>query len=84
MGDFIVGVSNTNQKDIMEVKIKIEQLILQTDPIGIPAPWLVFDFVLHKYAKSQQLHKVEREMCNEIAKVCYLKDDEIEYVLYFL
>ena len=84
MGDFIVGVSNTNQKDIMEIKKKIEQLISKTDPIGIPAPWLVFDFVLHKYAKSKQLHKVEREKCNEIAKVCHLKDDEIEIVLYFL
>ena len=70
----------------MEVKIKIEQLISQTKAIdgGIPAPWLVFDFVLHKYAKSKQLHKVDREKCNEIAKVCHLKDDEIEYVLYFL
>ena len=86
MEDFIVGVSNTNPKDIMEVKIKIEQLISQTKAIdgGIPAPWLVFDFVLHKYAKSKQLHKVDREKCNEIAKVCHLKDDEIEYVLYFL
>ena len=82
--DFIVGISNTHQIDIMEVKKKIEQLISKTDPIGIPAPWLVFDFVLHKYAKSKQLHKVEREMCNEIAKVCHLPDDEIEYVLYFL
>ena len=79
--DFLVGVSNTNQKDIMEVKKKIEQLIFQTDP---PAPWLVFDFVLHKYATSKQLHKVEREVCNEIAKVCHLKDNEIEIVLYFL
>ena len=74
------GIDNFETKDIMKIKKSIEELISQTLPLGTPAPWMVFDFVLHKYAKIKKLHKVEKAKCYEI---CGVKDDETDVVIHF-
>ena len=79
--DLVTGIDNFKQEDIQKVKNKVEELLFQTPTKDIPAPWLVFDFVLHKYAKSKQLRKVEKIKCEEIANKCGIKDDEFEDVL---
>ena len=82
--DLVTGIDNFKLQDIQKVKHKIEELVFQTVPKDIPAPWLVFDFVLHKYAKSKHLRKVEKSKCEQIAKICGVKDDEFEVVLRYL
>ena len=82
--DLVTGIDNFKQKDIQKVKKKIEELLSQTPSHDIPAPWLVFDFVLQKYAKSNQLRKVAKLKCEEIANKCGIKDDEFEVVLQYL
>ena len=75
------------QQDISQVKKKIEKLIAMIQPAdtqGIPAPWLVFSFILHKYATSKELGKLQIETCHYIAKKCGIKDDDIDCVLVFL
>ena len=82
--NFVVGIDNFKQQDILEVKKQVEELVKQTPPKDIPAPWLVFDFVLHTYAKSQQLRKVGKIKCEEISQQCGVKDEEFEVVLHYL
>ena len=82
--DLITGIDNFKQEDIQKVKNKIEELVSQTPSQDIPAPWLVFDFVLHKYAESKQLRKVEKIKCEQIANKCGVKDEEFEVVLRYL
>ena len=82
--DLVTGIDNFELKDIQKVKNKIEKLVSQTLSKDIPAPWLVFDFVLHTHAKSKQLRKVEKIKCEQIAKSCGVKDDECEVVLQYL
>ena len=88
MDDFITGIAKCDDKSIINVKRKIEEgieeLLSETLPDGIPGPWLVFDFAVHKYAELEGLHKVERSKCHEIAKVCGIQEDEIDVILYFL
>ena len=75
------------QEDISQVKNKIEKLIAMIQPAdtqGIPAPWLVFSFILHKYATSKKLGKLEIETCHYIAKKCGIKNDDIDFALVFL
>ena len=80
----VTGIDNFELKDIQKVKNKIEELVTQTPSKDIPAPWLVFDFVLHAYGKSKQLRKVDKIKCEQIAKSCGVKDDEFEVVLQYL
>ena len=85
--DFLIGIDNFEPKDILQVNKKIDKLITMiqpTDTQGIPAPWLVFDYILHKYAQLKKIGKLEIEICHYIAKKCGIKDDEIECVLLFL
>ena len=82
--DFIIGIHNFQKQDILKVKAEIEKLVSHIAPQDIPAPFLVFDFVLHSYAKSKDLRKVEKLKCKEIALLCGIKDDEFEKVLEFL
>ena len=82
--DLITGIDNFKQHDIQKVKTKIEELVSQTPSKDIPAPWLVFDYVLHAYAKSEQLRKVEKIKCEQIAKSCGVNDEEFEIVLQYL
>ena len=82
--DLVTGIDNFKQQDIQKVKNKIEELMSQTPSKDVPAPWLVFDFVLHTYAKSKQLRMVEKIKCEQIAKICGVKDEEIEVVLQYL
>ena len=84
INDLVTGIDKTKQEDIQKVKKKIEKLVYQTDPQDIAAPWLVFDFILHKDAKSKQLRKVEKIKCKQIAKLCGVKDEEFELVLQYL
>ena len=82
--DLISDIDNFKQEDIQKVKNKIEKLVSHTRSQDIPAPWLVFDFVLHKYAKSKQLRKVEKIKCEQIANKCGVKYEEFEWVLQYL
>ena len=75
MEDFITGTDNFSQHDIMSVKKKIEELILQFESQDVPAPWLVFDFVLHKFAELKKLCKVEKSDCTNIAHVCGITEN---------
>ena len=75
-----------DQEDLRQVKTKIEKLIVMfqpTDTQGIPAPWLIFDLILHKYAKSKKLGKLDKVTCRYISEECGIKE-EIDYVLFFL
>ena len=80
----IHGIDNNNEHDIVSVKSKIEEMISQFDSEDIPAPWLVFDFVLHKYAKQKELRKLEKSDCKEIATNCGVKVEDIDAVLHYL
>ena len=80
----VTGIDNFKQQDIQKVKKKIENLVSQTCSKDIPAPWLVFDFVLHKYAKSQKLRKVEKIKCQQIANECGINEDVFKGVLQYL
>ena len=83
--DFIIGVNNFNPLDIIKLRKKIENLISQRAPQNIPAPWLVFDFVLHKYAHLKALRKIEKTEYEEIAKLCGINNDyDMDIALYFL
>ena len=82
--DLVIGIDNFEQLDILKVKKKVEELVLQTPYKDIPAPWLVFDFVLHAYAKSKQLRKVGKKKSELIAKICGVKDEEFEVILHYL
>ena len=82
--DLIIGINNFEQQDLPKVKKRIEELVFQATPQDIPAPWLVFDFVLHSYARSKKLHRVEKIKCSEIARECGVKDDEFDVVLRYL
>ena len=79
----ITGVDNNDENDIVSVKKKIEEMISQLDSQDIPAPWLVFDFVLHKYAKQNKLRKVKKADCEKISSICHVKD-EVDVVLHYL
>ena len=82
--DLIIGINNFEQQDFQKVKKRIEELVFQAATRDIPAPWLVFDFVLHSYARSKKLHRVEKIICSEIARKCGVKDDEFDVVLHYL
>ena len=82
--EFIIGIDNFKHEDLLKVKKKIEELLSQAAPRDIPAPWLIFDYVLHAYAKSEKIRKVEKIKSKEIAKLCGVKDDEFEVVLHYL
>ena len=82
--DLVTGIDNFKQEDIQKVKKKIEELVSQTPSKNIPAPWLVFDFGVHTYAKSKQLRKVEKKISEQIANACGVKDEEFEVVLQYL
>ena len=84
INDFITAIDNNNEMDIALVRRKIEELISRLDPQDIPAPWLVFDFVLHKFAKLNKLRKVQKSDCEKIAHICCINDDEINLVLHYL
>ena len=82
--DLIIGIHNFQKQDILKVKAEIEKLVSHITPQDIPAPFLVFDFVLHSYAKSKLLRKVEKMKCGKIAQLCGIKDDMFETALAFL
>ena len=83
MEDLITGIDNSSQHDIVLVKKKIEELILQFESQDVPAPWLVFDFVLHKLAEMKKLCKLRKSDCKDIAHVCGITED-INGVLHYL
>ena len=83
--NLVIGIDNFKQHDIITIRKKIEELVLQTPSQDIPAPWLVFDFVLHKYATSQKLRKVQEIQYREISRICGVKDDnELKDILKYL
>ena len=82
--ELITGIDNSNEQDIVSVRKKIEELLSELDTQEIPAPWLVFDFVLHKYAKVEKLRSVSKSNCKDIAHICGVKEDEINVVLHYL
>ena len=85
MEDLITGIDNFSQHDIVSVKKKIEELILQFESQDVPAPWLVFDFVLHKSAELKKLRKVGMSDCKDIACRCGITDgmnDVLHYLHY--
>ena len=82
--DLVTGIDNNNEHDIVSIKSKIEEMISQFDSGDIPAPWLVFDFVLHTYAKSNKLRKAKKSECERIASECGVKDYELNVVLHYL
>ena len=84
MEDLITGIDNFSQHDIVSVKKKIEELILQLESQDVPAPWLVFDFVLHKYAEINNLRKVGKTDCKDIAHECGITENIYEAVLQYL
>ena len=83
MEDLITGIDNFSQHDIVLVKKKIEELILQIESQDVPAPWLVFDFVLHKLAEMKKLCKLGKSDCKDIAHVCGITEN-INGVLHYL
>ena len=84
VADLVTHINNFDSNDIKKMKKKIETLISQRESQNIPAPWLVFDFVLRKYAILHKIRKVEKADCEEIAKLCGIKSDDIGTVLYYL
>ena len=82
--DFIIGIHNFQREDILKVKAEIKKLVSHITLQDIPAPFLVFDFVLHSYAKSEHLRKVEKFKCCKIAQLCGIEDDTFEAALTFL
>ena len=58
-------------------------MILQIESQDVPAPWLVFDFVLHKLAEMKKLCKLGKSDCKDIALVCGITED-INGVLHYL
>ncbi|KAL5491840.1 hypothetical protein EMCRGX_G017205 [Ephydatia muelleri] len=83
MDDLITGIDNFSQHDVVLVKKKIEELILQIESQDVPAPWLVFDFVLHKLAEMKKLCKLGKSDCTDIAHVCGVTEN-INGVLHYL
>ena len=83
MEDLITGIDNFSQHDIVLVKKKIEELILQIESQDVPAPWLVFDFVLHKLAERKKLCKLGKSDCKDIAHECGITEN-INGVLHYL
>ena len=81
--DFITGIDSFNQYDIVSVKKKIEKLISLFESQDIPAPWLIFDFVLRKFAELNKLGKVQKNECRDIALECGVTED-ISRVLHYL
>ena len=75
MEDLITGIDNFSQHDIVSVKNKIEELILQFESQDVPASWLVFDFVLHKFAELNKLSKVQKSACKDISDVCGITEN---------
>eukprot|EP00731_Ephydatia_muelleri_P012929 Em0007g239a len=82
--DFINSIDNNDENDIVSIRKKIEETISQLDSQDIPAPWLVFDFVLRKHAKQNELQKIAKRDCIGIASICGVKDDEVDVVLHYL
>eukprot|EP00731_Ephydatia_muelleri_P012831 Em0007g141a len=82
--DIITGINNSSKQDIVTVKKKIEHLISQLEYRNIPAPWLVFDFVLLKHAESNHLRKLGTDVCKKLAAICSVPDDEFDMVLHYL
>ena len=82
--ELITAIDNSNEQDILLVRKKIEELLSKLDSREIPAPWLVFDFVLHKNAKQEELRRVRKSDCKEIANICGVTENEIDVVLHYL
>ena len=82
--DFINSIDNNDENDIVSIREKIEETISQLDSQDIPAPWLVFDFVLRKYAEQNKLQKVAKCDCIVIASICGVKVDEVDVVFHYL
>ena len=80
----ITPIDNSDEQDIVSVKTKIEKMISQLDSKDIPAPWLVFDFVLRKHAKQKELRKLEKRDCIDIARRCGVQDEDVDAVLQYL
>ena len=83
MEDLIIRIDNFSQHDIVLVKKKIEELILQIESQDVPASWMVFDFVLHKFAEMEKLCKIGTSDCKDIAHVCGITEN-INGVLHYL
>ena len=82
--DIITGIDNSSEQDIVTVKKKIEDEISQFKYDEIPAPLLVFDYVLRKYAELNNLRKIRTDDCKKIAVICSVPDNEFNAVLHYL
>ena len=82
--DIITGIDNSSEQDIVTVKKKIEDEISQFKYDEIPAPLLVFDYVLRKYAELNNLRKIRTDDCKKIAAICSVPDNEFNAVLHYL
>ena len=82
--DLLISISKDNTDDIRLLKKQIEQAIFQSDFTEIPAPLLMFDFLLHKYAEQNQMRKLEKSVCQKIASSCGIKEAEIDVALDYL
>eukprot|EP00731_Ephydatia_muelleri_P012857 Em0007g167a len=82
---FVTDISNLEPNDITNIKKKIEAKMLERELKSIKARYLVFDFILHNHAVTQNIRKVEKKEYEKIAKLCGIEsDDDIEITLNYL
>ena len=83
--DLITCTYYCDEQDIKSLRKKIEDLISQQKFKDIAAPWLMFDFVLHKLAKQRNVRKLEKSECQELAIKCGVTDYEtvLQYFHYY-
>ena len=82
--DIVTDISNFDSNDVRNIKKKIESTILEREPHNIPAPLLVFDFILHKYAVDRNIRKVDKTEYKDIAIQCGVESDKIDEILLYL
>ena len=81
---FVTDISNLEPNDIRNIKKKIEDKMLERELQSIPARLLVFDFILHNHAVTQNIRKVEKKEYEEIALLCGIESKKIDETLNYL
>ena len=78
---FVTDISNLEPNDIRNIKKKIEAKMLERELQSIQAQLLVFDFILHNHAVTQNIRKVEKKEYEEIALLCGIENIKIDEAL---
>ena len=55
--------------------VLMRDIMLQIESQDVPAPWLVFDSMLHKLAEMKKLCKLGKSDCKDIAHVCGITEN---------